>query len=155
MAGDFNADGKDDVALIGGPGWGSIPVAVSAGDGSYNSITNCAVPHMNGWIDAPGARPLVGDFNGDGRSDIALTGGHGWGSIPVAFSEGAQCFRVTNTGVAHFPSWTATHNVQAVALDVDGDGHADIAAIGNSGWATLPVAFGNNDGSFRVVNERI
>jgi hypothetical protein len=155
LAGDFNADGKDDVALIGGPGWGSIPVAVSAGDGTYNSITNCAVPHMNSWIDRAGARPLVADFDGDGRDDIALTGGHGWGSIPVAFSEGAQCFRVSNSAVAHFPSWAATHNVQAVATDVDGDGRADIAAIGNSGWATLPVAFGNGDGSFRVVNERI
>ena len=155
LAGDFNGDGKDDVALIGGSGWGSMPVAVSAGDGSYNSIANCAVAHFNNWIDASGARPLVGDFNGDGRDDVALTGGHGWGTIPVAFSEGQECWRVTNTGVTNFASWAATANVQAVAADVDGDGLADIAAIGNSGWGTLPVAFGHGDGAFRVVNHGI
>lgn len=28
---------------------------------------------------------LGGDFNGVGRTDIALTGPNGWGSVPVAF----------------------------------------------------------------------
>ena len=73
LAGDFNGDGKRDVALLGGPGWGSIPVAHSFGNGQW-SVTNCAVSSMNSWIDTQGARPLVGDFNGDGRDDIALTG---------------------------------------------------------------------------------
>jgi len=155
LAGDFNGDGKDDVALINGPNWRTIPVALSAGDGSYNSITNCQVPNVNSWLRVRGAYPIVGDFDGDGRDDIALTGGNGWRSIPVAFSEGEQCFRVTNNGVAQFPMWARHASVQAVAADVDGDGKADIVATGHSGWGTMPVAFGNGDGNFHVVNELV
>lgn len=156
LAGDQNGDGKDDVMLIGGSGWGTLPVALSDGSGRYNEITNCGCAHMNGWIRAAGnTRPLVGDFNGDGRADVALTGGNGWGTIPIAFAEGNQCWRVTNNVVSSFPSWTASANVKAVATDVNGDGKTDIAAIGNGGWSTLPVAFANGDGTFRVVNQRI
>jgi hypothetical protein len=39
---------------------------------------------------------LTGDFNGDGRTDIALTGVAGWVSVPVAFSNGDGTWRVTN-----------------------------------------------------------
>jgi len=157
LAGDFNGDGKDDVALIGGAGWGSVPVAVSAGDGTYNSVSNCAVHAMNSWIDSAGARPLVADFNGDGKDDIALTGGSGWASIPVAASTSAGCFAVSNRGVTQFPGWAAAANVQVVAGDFNSDGHGDIAAIGHSGWASLPTAFGTSagDGSFSVTNHGI
>ena len=32
----------------------------------------------------PNVKVLTGDFNGDGRTDIALTGGAGWASVPMA-----------------------------------------------------------------------
>jgi hypothetical protein len=155
LAGDYNGDGKSDVALIGGPGWGSIPVATSSGDGSYNSVSNCGVQHMNSWIDSPGARPLVADFTGDGKDDIALTGGAGWATIPVASSTDGGCFAVSNRGVTHFPQWVATANAQAVAGDFNSDGKGDVAAIGPNGWATLPTSFGAGDGTFSVTNHGV
>src|SRR5439155_23366132 len=36
----------------------------------------------------PGVRVLAGDYNGDGKADVALTGGSGWNTVPVAFSSG-------------------------------------------------------------------
>ena len=44
----------------------------------------------------PGVQVLTGDFNGDGRTDIALTGVAGWASIPVALSNGDGTFQVVN-----------------------------------------------------------
>ena len=41
------------------------------------------------WASAPGVRIVDGDFNGNGLTDLALVRQTpGWGSIPVAFSDG-------------------------------------------------------------------
>jgi hypothetical protein len=39
---------------------------------------------------------VTGDFDHDGKWDIALTGGDGWNTVPVAFSNNDGTFRVTN-----------------------------------------------------------
>ena len=148
VTGDFDGDGRDDIALVGGYGWGSIPIAHSNGDGSFH-LTNEYVDGFPGWgYQATSA--VAGDFNGDGRDDIAIVGGD-WISLPVAFSAGSGHFWITNVRVADFPGF-AHQGAKAVAADIDGDGREDIALTGGPGWNTLPVAFSIGDGSFRVTN---
>jgi hypothetical protein len=53
------------------------------------------------------ATKLTGDFNGDGQTDIALTGPSGWNTLPVAFSNGNGSFNVTNTFIGEFASWAS------------------------------------------------
>ncbi len=101
---------------------------------------------------AAGDTVLGTDFNGDGKSDIAITGPNGWGSVPVAFSNGAGSFAVTNLAISNFASWAATSGAKVISGDFDGDGRTDLALIGPSGWSTIPVALSNGNGSFRVSN---
>jgi hypothetical protein len=58
-------------------------------------------------LSAPGARAVAGDFNGDGFTDIAVTGGANWTSIPVALNAGSGAFTVRNVWTDGFPSWSA------------------------------------------------
>nr|WP_232328096.1 S8 family serine peptidase [Kibdelosporangium sp. MJ126-NF4] len=148
---DYNKDNRDDLALNGVPGWGSIPVAFSAGNGNFN-VTNAGVTNFAAWSASPGVQILSGDFNGDGRTDSALTGVGGWASIPVAFSNGDGNFTITNAGVANFPGWATTPGVKIVTGDFNADGRTDIALTGGNGWASIPVAFSNGDGNFTVTN---
>jgi hypothetical protein len=151
VTGDFNGDGKTDIALTGGLGWASIPVAFSNGDGSFN-ITNSGVANFPTWATSLGAQVVAGDFNADGKTDLALTGGVGWASIPTAFSNGAGGFNVTNGGVPNFGTWANSLGVKIVAGDFNGDGRTDIALTAVSGWASIPVAFSNGDGNFTITN---
>ena len=54
-------------------------------DGSF-SVTNKAVPNFPVWAREAGYQVVAGDFNGDGRSDLALSGAQSATTIPVAFS---------------------------------------------------------------------
>jgi len=154
IAGDFNGDRKGDIALNGPKGWRTLPVAFGNGHGQFR-ITNHGIANFAQWAPTHSAKLVAADFNGDGKTDAALVGGRGWGSIPVAFSNGNGQFRVTNHGLHHFPGWCATAGAQAVAGDFNGDRKGDISCVGPRGWATLPVAFGKGNGQFSVTNHRI
>ncbi|MFC4066269.1 S8 family serine peptidase [Actinoplanes subglobosus] len=154
FAGDFNSDGRTDLALTGGAGWNTVPVAFSNGDGTFR-VTNTGVGDFAGWAQAPGVRLTTGDFNADGRTDVALTPGPNtswWFTQPVAFSNGDGTFRITNTPLNDFAGWSQAQGARTVAGDFNSDGRTDLALTGGAGWNTVPVAFSNGDGTFRVTN---
>jgi hypothetical protein len=133
VAGDFNGDGRPDLA-----------------SGGYGKL----LIHMNGSLGAPfgivvGTDPFgvtTGDFNEDGILDIAtanthsddvsvLLGGHG-GVGDGTFS----AFGLLNAGRNPFAIATA---------DLNGDGHLDLV-VTNLGETSLTVWLGHGDGTFGV-----
>lgn len=151
LVGDFNGDGLSDLAMTGGSGWGSLPVAFSNGNGTFN-VTNTGLAQFPAWAASAGAKALAGDFNGDGKTDIALTGVSGWTTVPIAFSNGNGSFYVTNYSVNNVPTWAQSSGVKILVGDFNADKKADIALMGVSGWASIPVAFSNGNGTFYVTN---
>jgi hypothetical protein len=160
LIGDFDGDGKDDIALVGPASWAWIVVAYSdnaATRGMFNIINKpIQGPYdFATWASLSNAQPLVGDFNGDGKTDVALTGHSGWDSVPVAFSNGDGSFTITNQPIQDpngFATWATYTGARALVGDFNGDGLADIALTGPSGWGSVPVAFSHVDGSFVVTN---
>ena len=164
VAGDFDGDGRGDVALTSGftppqVPWNTLPVAFSNGDGSFHT-TNMFIGDFGTWATQTPAKAVAGDFDGDGKADIALTGGNSngvpWNTLPVAFSNGDGSFHVTNTFIGVFGTYATQGAAKPVSGDFDGDGRTDIALTGGTSngvpWTSVPVAFSNGDGSFRVTN---
>jgi FG-GAP-like repeat len=142
---DFDGDGKSDVLVRGVSGWDTTPVFFSKGDGSL-TFSNDADPSKT-IFNAPGSRAFVGDFNGDGKTDVLVKGVSGWDTTPVFFSNGDGTFRYSN---AADPTKTVfnTQGAQALVGDIDGDGKADVVLKNGSGWYTTPVFLSNGDGTF-------
>jgi len=109
--GDFNGDGKDDIASAIG---GSVRVHLSTG----SSFLNQTWTVTNDW--AAGAWTRVGDFNGDGKDDIMSAVG---GTIRMKISTGSgfssQNWSVANTWGSAAYTWVA---------DFNRDGRSDIAS---------------------------
>ncbi|MCA9026436.1 MAG: VCBS repeat-containing protein [Planctomycetaceae bacterium] len=118
LVGDFNGDGKDDVA--GRASTGTWVVSLSHGTG----FTNRA---FGAWSTTAGfSNVIVGDFDNDGRDDIAgVSSGGRW---VVGISLGTR-FDMTDFG-----AWSTNagfHDI--VSGDFDGDGRTDIAALSRGG----------------------
>ena len=140
---DFNNDGLDDIALLRrGGGWNTVPVAFAQNNGQW-SITNREVGPFAAMAATPGVVPLTGDFNNDGRDDIALLRqSGGWNTVPVAFAQGDGNWNITNGGVGTFAAMAAIPGVVPLIGDFNNDGQDDIALVRRtSGWASVPIAF--------------
>src|SRR5262249_14507153 len=86
---DFNGDGKIDVvmALNGGNGNYGVAVLLGNGDGTFSGpifSAPCCSPDLRGenWV-------VVGDFNGDGKPDIAVGTSDGWAAILLGNGDGS------------------------------------------------------------------
>jgi len=84
----------------------------------------------------------VGDFNGDGKPDLAVANYSYQGTVSVLLGNGDGSFREpVSYGTGVFP--------QSVAVgDLDGDGKLDIAVATRSG---VSVLLGKGDGIFQTA----
>jgi FG-GAP-like repeat/FG-GAP repeat len=144
VAGDFNGDGHLDLAVANGgsfdsdgnpiPGTGDVSVLLSNGDGTFKGQVTYAVGTYPSAI-------VLGDFNGDGHTDLATTDGTS-GAVSVLLGNGDGTFRSPIT----FADENGPYAL--VAGDFNGDGRTDLA-VANQGTNDVSVLLGNGDGTFQ------
>ena len=127
--GDYDGDGKTDIAIYNtaGGAWWIIP---SSGIGPQGQLGAYGV----GW-GGSAFKPVHGDYDGDGKTDIAIydTSGGAWWIIPSS-GTGPQ----GQTG-AYGVGWGGSA-FKPVPGDYDGDGKTDIAIYRatTGGWWIIP-----------------
>ncbi|MCG8927781.1 FG-GAP-like repeat-containing protein [Lentzea sp. CC55] len=137
LTGDFNGDGKDDVATFTRGDRADVYVALSSGEG----FSGTGVKWHNDFAFGT-ETPLVGDFNGDGKDDIATFTQGNTGDVFVALSNGSA---FAGTAVK-WHDWFAVGGEVPVAGDFNGDGKDDIATFTRGEAGDVFVALSTGSG---------
>jgi hypothetical protein len=140
--GDFNGDGKPDLVALEQPGFGDCPctsVLLGNGDGTFQPALEAPIP-FPAW-----AAIAVGDFNGDGKLDLAVAGQFGFSSeVGILLGNGDGTFQ---QGASYS---VGTDPLAVVAADLNGDGKLDLVTA-NSQGVGVSVLLGNGDGTFQAA----
>ncbi|MEY3175755.1 MAG: hypothetical protein RLZZ436_3669 [Planctomycetota bacterium] len=133
--GDFNADGRADIAAIGAPDQFSIRFQPAPGVREWSEVWNVRLPDLE-----PTAGMLTtGDLNGDGRDDAAVIGKDcTWLILQGADGKMLAPLRVLNT---------SPRQALLRAADLNGDGRADLSYVfGEANARELGVRLQTADG---------
>ena len=138
-AGDFNHDGKPDLAVA-NDGSSTVDVLLGNGDGSFLAPVPLAVSGVEALA--------VADLNGDGKMDLIAAGGS---AVWVLMANGDGAFQPA----VHYAS--GGYDVKSIAIaDLNGDGKLDLAV---ANWndpnkydrGSVGVLLGKGDGTFQPV----
>jgi hypothetical protein len=134
--GDFNGDGKLDLATAGQFGTQKyVNILLGNGDGKF---------HRGASYPGEGspASIAIADFNGDGELDMAIANSQGIG-VRVWMGNGDGTFQRGADYPTAFPTWV-------IAADLNGDGKIDLAAANFLFSSGATVFLGNGDGTFQA-----
>jgi FG-GAP-like repeat len=147
VAGDFNGDGRLDLAGAGGAG---LAVRLNNGTGSFGARTDFAVG-------GPGQDLTTGDFNGDGRLDVVATINDPLIGLSFLAGNGDGTFAAPVT----LPNSSGFDSPAVAAVDLDNNGRLDVVVAHEIECYVAPceasevitVLMGNGDGTFGAPSE--
>lgn len=116
-SGDFNVDGKPDLAIV-----RNMELLVLPGDGAgaFPGVLSTSLREVPDGIGAA-------DLNGDGKTDLVLPKWRNPGlSVTVLVSNGDGTFSSSQALAPYAETWSEGPQLRFVIDDLDGDGHPDV-----------------------------
>ncbi len=141
VSADFNGDGLADIAFT---NMFDGTVSIMLGDGTGAFSDNGGSPYT---VTAGPSSLVVGDFNGDGRPDLAVLDATA-NQLTTLLNE------TTGIAAAGPPVATGASAAGGISGDFNGDGDQDLA-VTNANDSTVTVFFGDGSGEFSASKQSL
>jgi FG-GAP-like repeat len=135
--GDFNGDGKQDIAVVNS----ELTVLLGNGAGGFTPAPGSPLP-QSGYP----ASIVAGDFNGEGRSDLAIANGSGYVTVYLSSPTGSM------QASPQSPIATGAGPEAIATADLTGNGKLDLVTANTAG-DNVTVLLGNGSGDFVQASE--
>ncbi|MBI3766862.1 MAG: VCBS repeat-containing protein [Deltaproteobacteria bacterium] len=129
-AGDFNGDGKLDLAVLNS--LGTVSIVLGTGTGSFGAATDFPVGNFSYGV-------ATGDFNGDGKLDLSVSN-LGDGTVSILLGTGTGSFGSAT-------AYAAVEPVSGVTGDFNCDGKLDVA-VSDAFSNNVSVLLNTGSGTF-------
>ncbi len=132
---DLNGDTKLDL-LVAEPNGNAVLLFLGNGDGTFLN---------SGSLSYPGSAVAIGDFNNDGKPDVAVATTFFFGQIQIFLGNGDGTFtpgQLLQTG-GGTPTWMST-------VDINRDGHLDLIVASSAFPDHVSVFLGDGEGNFTL-----
>jgi hypothetical protein len=140
----LNGDGYADLAVAGISSHdGVVSVLLGNSDGTFGAAVN--------WITGNGATPsatVIGDFNGDGKVDVAVNIGQTGQGISVLIGNGDGTFQTPALSSGQFAGYAPAGLVNLAEGDWNRSGTTGLALAAGGGNPDFVAYLGKGDGTF-------
>ena len=141
VTGDFNGDGIADFAVLETTSSQSVAIFLGNGEGTFSQVSSNTVSSEGAGSPTSLA---MGDFNGDGKLDLAVPVYGSSGSLAILLGNGDGTFYQASGNPVAVEDWPNRVKVG----DFNGDGIPDVFVAAQTNGQTLNILLGNGDGTF-------
>ena len=137
--GDFDGDGRDDLAVFNGRDWSVGYLGLLRSTGTSLDMMRRYDEELPGWDDMRrGDQFFVGNFDGDEDDDLFVFNGDDWsvGYLGMLRSEGGTSLTMVQRYDEELPGWDDMRDSDEFYIaDFDNDGGDDVYVINTRDWS--------------------
>ena len=152
---DIDGDGKQDLIVFNGTDWVFPYLGMLRSSGTGFHLINRYDQNLPGWQMTSGDQFFVGDFSGDGKSDLFVFNGANWAypDLGLLKSNGSG-YTMSHRYDHYLPNWQMTPNDQFIVGNFNADRRNDLYIFNGENWSIAYLGMLRSNGTSLAMVRR-